>query len=575
MNKVYQFCFAFVFLLFINGSIKAQVVYENISNEAIYDYLDELANQKIIQLNDAIKPYSRQFIAQQLQIAQNYKDQLSKRQIKELDFYLKDYFLELNQPFSKKGDLLKNSNNFAITYNPIAFQYKDSLFRFRFKPIFGGELFLNNGNENNKMFHRWWGGEIFGYVTKHIGVYFNLRDNQETQAFINRNYFNQRQGSAYKTYQTNGIDYAKGNGGVTYAWKWGEFGFIKDDFEWGSNYNGSNIFSGHQPSIAHLSLRVKPAKWLEYNWIFGWLTSSVIDSTNSYYQEDGLYRSVERSKWLATNMLTITPIKHLNISIGNSVIVGDKLNAAYLAPVMFYRVIDNEYNEFTNVAGESGNNIQMFMDISTRNLKYTHFYMTLFCDEFQMERTKTSELHNFFSWKFGGRLSNFPLKNLAATLEYTRTLPGTFQHCTETTTFASNNYNMGHYLRSNSDEIYAGLRYKPIRGLMLDLSYTYARHGNDIEYTRKVDADYVNITKVKPLDQIVWDSKIFGFTTRYEILLNTYIWITASYSDIQGYDTDDKYSGKFITAQEYLDKFTPKFYQGKKMNVSGGMTIGF
>lgn len=573
MKKLLPFLLIFFFAPL--SFIKAQVVYENISNEAIYDYLDELANQKIISLNDAIKPYSRQFIAQQLQIAQHHKNQLSKRQIKELEFYLLDYFLELHQPFPKKGDALKKSNRLSLTYHPISFQYKDSLFRFRLKPIFGGELFLNNGKEENQMFHRWWGGEIFGYVSNYVGIYFNMRDNQETHSFIHRNYFTQHQGAAYKKYKNNGADYAKGNGGVTVAWKWGEFGFIKDDFAWGSHYNGANIFSGHQPSIAHLSLRVKPAKWVEYNWIFGWLTSSVIDSSRSYYQEDGLFRSVERSKWLATNMLTIVPVQHLNISLGNSVIIGDRLNAAYLIPVMFYRIIDNEYNEFTNVKGESGNNIQMFLDISTRNLKYTHFYMTLFCDEFRMERTKTSEKHNFFSWKFGGRLSNFPLKNLSATLEYTRTLPGTFKHCTETTTFSSNNYNLGHYLRSNSDEIYANLRYKPIRGLMFDLSYTYARHGNDLEYTRRNTSSYIDITSVKPLDQIVWDSKILKFTTRYEIVSNTYIWITASYSDINGYDTQDKYSNTFTSAQQYLNKFTPKFYQKEKFSMSGGMCIGF
>ena len=45
--------------------LEAQVVYEHVSNTAIYDFLDELANAKIIEINSAIKPYSRIFKSQE------------------------------------------------------------------------------------------------------------------------------------------------------------------------------------------------------------------------------------------------------------------------------------------------------------------------------------------------------------------------------------------------------------------------------------------------------------------------------------------------------------------------------
>jgi len=46
--------------------LKAQVVYEDINNVGIYEFLDELANLKVIEINSVIKPYSRQFIAEKL-----------------------------------------------------------------------------------------------------------------------------------------------------------------------------------------------------------------------------------------------------------------------------------------------------------------------------------------------------------------------------------------------------------------------------------------------------------------------------------------------------------------------------
>ena len=77
-------------------NIQSQVVYEHISNENIYLFLDELANEKWIEINSAIKPYSRSFIAEQLLVAQTYRSQMSSRQIKELEFYLQGFTLEID-----------------------------------------------------------------------------------------------------------------------------------------------------------------------------------------------------------------------------------------------------------------------------------------------------------------------------------------------------------------------------------------------------------------------------------------------------------------------------------------------
>ena len=101
MRKIVIF---FIFLLYCLPGI-SQVVYEDITNVGIYEFLDELANLRLITLNSAIKPYSRTYIADKLYEATTADEQvnpktgepshiLNKRQKKELSFYLQDYQIE-------------------------------------------------------------------------------------------------------------------------------------------------------------------------------------------------------------------------------------------------------------------------------------------------------------------------------------------------------------------------------------------------------------------------------------------------------------------------------------------------
>jgi hypothetical protein len=72
-------------------------------------------------------------------------------------------------------------------------------------------------------------------------------------------------------------------GGITWSWKWGNAGFIKDRQQWGNNYNGANIFGGNNPTFVQLRLNLKPARWFEFNYFHGWLNSMVVDSSRSYW----------------------------------------------------------------------------------------------------------------------------------------------------------------------------------------------------------------------------------------------------------------------------------------------------
>jgi len=507
----------------------SQVVYQDLTNKNIYDFIDELANLKIITLNSVVKPYPRSLIAEKLHEASEKKDLLNKRQQKELAFYLRDFNLELKPDLSyiTKNSFFKNKKSFRLPFNPLAFIYKDSLFTFSLRPVFGVSYVKN---ENGSAYHRWNGAEIFGYVGKHFGFYASLRDNREDKILVSQNYFTQEEGAAWKPDGKGGGDYSEMRGGLTWQWKWGDVSFVKDHYQWGDHYNGSNIFSGRTPSYPYLLFHMKPLKWFEFTYLHAWLVSEVIDTSKSYPIPGGKRMSYF-NKYLASSMLTFIPISGLNLSVGNSVIYcSDNMNPAYLSPFLFY--FNYGYAEGSGKSPWYGKEVQTFLNISSRNVKHLHLYGTLFVNQANLQG---------ISYKLGFRVSGFPLSNLSLTGEYTRNNSNAYYSSVPTTTYESNRYPLGNYLRSNSQEFYVALSFKPIRGLRADASYLLARHGEG-----------------KDLKSLDFRNQVISAAVRYEVINNAYVFVEYQRRSVEG---------------DVL--YTPSVFLGNTNNLVAGINIGF
>lgn len=556
MKQFYLLTISFLLAL----SLQAQVVYEHISNTNIYDYLDEMAGLKIIELNSIIKPYPRKMIEEKLNIIRQESEEndrlLSKRQKKELDFYLTTYDLEAEPPldFNRKTTLYTKNKQLALAAHPPGLFYKDSLFTLALQPIVGGSY---STNENGGLTQTWWGGSFWGYIGKNFGFYSSLRDNNISQIMVTPKYFVEGNGVPFKDYGSEGIDYSEARGGMTASWKWGSVGIIKDHIEWGTGYNGTNIQSGRAPSFAMIKLNLKPVRWFQFDYYHGWLVSEVIDSANSYWSNN-TYRKVFYPKYMAANMFTFLPFRNFIFSFGNSIVYSDLggPHAAYLIPFLFFKSVDHTLNATT---GGVGQNSQMFFNISSRNIKYLHLYVNLFLDDFSINHFRESDEYNLLSWKFGFRLSDFPLRNLSLIAEYTMTNPVVYQHKIKTITYESNRYNMGHYLRDNSRELYVALLYKPIRGLHFKLAYTLGQHGDDYDYAECANDPDCDLHKLVPLKNITWENQTVQFDARYEIVSNTYVFLSYMLGNATG----------------NVEKYTPEYYHGKTNTFSFGANIGF
>jgi hypothetical protein len=528
----------------------SQEVPHPVINSGVYEFLDELASMQIIRLNSAVKPFSRLYIANKLDEADRHREVLNSRQKKELDFYLLDFRKELmisgqqsevsDHP-DTRAHIFFNRRNSSLRRD--LFYYKDSLFSLTVNPILGGEVFYNS--DGRATYGRNF-GEARAYAGK-WGFFASLRDNHEKPLLGKPQYLTRREGGHIK----GATDWSEMQGGITRSWSWGYAGFVKDRQQWGTNYEGANIFGGNNPTFFAFKLNLKPVRWFEFNYFHGWLNSMVVDSSRSYwvsssYGED--YREVYHKKYIASNMFTFTPARNLNISAGNSIVYTDRhFNPVYLFPLFFYKSVDHSYT-----SGIDNMNSQTFIDISSRNIRNLHLYATLFIDELSVARFALDDEWNFFSWKTGFRLSNFPVQNLSLTTEFTYSYPLTYQHYVPTLTYETQGFNLGHYLRDNSREWYLALEYKPLRTLNIGAWITDAIRGPD--YTELGTPRVGN----PPLASVEWESRVFGLRTSYQVINDLYVWGSYTFSDVTG---DQRWSSPY--------------YHGQKNTINLGATLGF
>ena len=552
-------------LLALSALANAQGVYVHVSNTDLYTYIDELANAGISELNSAVKPYSRTFIASVLSEADRRRSELNARQQQELDFYLRDFRKELqayrNPNETRNGHdremnlAGKRMGNYQGRETRLdLFYYQDSLFTFTVNPILGGELFSNDSGSFRKI---WNGGEAWGYIGPHTGFYFSLRDNRESRRLSDPLYLNQYPASNYKPDSDGGGDFDEVRGGFMMSWKWGSVGLLKDNPVWGDNYHGANILSDHVPSYAHIRLHMKPTRWFDFNYLHGWLVSDAIDSARIYPQ--GISnRIVYRQKFVAANLFTFSPWKRFNFSFGNSIVYGDQpVHPVMLIPFLFYKSVDH----WLTSTGSNflGQNSQLFFNISSRNIRNLHLYSSLFIDELSLSNALDEDKSsNIFSAKIGARMSNFLVKNLFLTGEYTRSNPITYRHYIPTASFSSNSFNMGHYLGDNAQEIYLAAAYKPVARLWVEVSWSIAQKGQEYPYDGRSSG--FNGKGLPFIDRVFWQAEEIGLQARYQVINDGWVFARFLSSDHHG---------------AMVDTYTMPWFRGELSTLSFGANFGF
>jgi hypothetical protein len=140
----------------------------------------------------------------------------------------------------------------------------------------------------------------------------------------------------------------------------------------------------------------------------------------------------------------------------------------------------------------------------------------------------------------------------------------------------------------NAQSIYGELAYRPIRGMLLKLSYRNDMKYNSYAYLRvhrnennqKVNesAGISNTLAQKPFDKCIYRNDELRLDGFYEVHPNMFLTLSLAYNNARGYDNLNENaigSEDTGTEQYYLDKFSPLFYQGKNFTASLGFSFGF
>ncbi|OGV01867.1 MAG: hypothetical protein A2330_00885 [Ignavibacteria bacterium RIFOXYB2_FULL_36_7] len=403
----------------------------------------------------------------------------------ELAFFEKDYYLEI-EGFSKKNEDKKSLNYFEkdTAGRFRAFYYSDKTFKLNADPIIGYQVTFPGKDRN---IHSWVGIYSYGYFSDNIGVSMDFRSNNEHGTNID--------GEKDFTPETgiipvgsDNIDYTEVKSMVSIDWGWGNAVVAKDFIEYGYAKSGNLVLSNKAPSFPYIRLQLNPVDWLNFYYFHAFLSSNVIDSAKlAEYKRD-----IYINKYFAWHSLIVTPLKGLDISVGESVVYGSKLELVYLMPFLFYYYADDFLSDREGKPGDA--NSQIFLSVSSRNhLKNTHFYGTFFIDELTLRGISgtlfvdTGTIEGAFTdeesrtqvgYTVGLSAVDMPYDNLTLTAEYTRINPFVYGHHDPAQTYTNSSYLMGHWMGHNSDLIYLEINYRFLRGLQATLWGEYIRKGS-------------------------------------------------------------------------------------------------
>lgn len=576
----------------------------------LYDFLDELLTDGVVVHQTAVRPYSRQQVAEMLMAAQTADSLLNVRQKKDLAFYLNEFALERDTMVSNYVQYTDHSTyNLSLADPQFSYRSKNSMFKMRLRPILGADV---TASKKGVLLQRWWGAELQMDIANHVSIWGSLRDNSWSGNWLSKKYYpddNDRMYGARIHYGASriqpaltpmtGVQYKEANyggdfsdskGGISlYSW-WGNIAVQRENIRWGDTYHASNILSGRAPAVPMISLQLTPCKWFQFDYFHAWLVSNIMDSTY-YYLENTTKGDVQvknyrpMNKFMAANMFTFTPIKHLSFSVGNSIIYAEQtIQAAYLIPIAFYKSLDHL---LTKGLITQNQNSQAFASLSVRPVKHLQLYGSFYLDEFSIKRLKPSnQENNPISYLVGFNWSGWPIKGLSLKGEFMRSYIACYTHSIDALTWQSNSFDMGHYMGDNAQSIYAELAYRPTRGMLIKMSYTHDTKYNSYAYLRRYrtatedirDGGISETLAQKPFDHAIFRNEVLRLDGIYEVHPNMYLTLALEYNNARGFDNQKPNAIKsedIGDAQYYLDKYMPLYYQGKNLTVSAAFSFGF
>ncbi len=480
IKKKWSYCISIILFTLIHLSgikVHAQIVWEN-PKHPVHAYLSRQAQKGHIEITDFLLPLSRKEIAADLALLRDSAHKLSPLEKQELAFYEQEY-TEFDRNLIDTSIFFKKDPYGRWRF--LSVKKKDN-FLLRGEPVLGFET--TQGLEKSIIKYsnglQFWGhaGNRFSFQAVFTDITESGKGIDTLKQFTNETGIVR---TANVNINAKTLNYSNFRGNISYAWRNGSFSLGADQLLWGYGENGRIVMSDKAPPSPFIRLDYQPLKWLRFHYAHTWLQSGIIDSNRSYFKGNNVYgteREMYIPKFMATHSLNFFPIKGLSLSVGESIIYSDRLDAGYLIPVMFFKAYDQYASRYKITTGSNG---QFFFQASSRNhIPGAHLYATLFIDEIRMSEVfNRQKSRNQIGFNAGASITDLLIPYFTMGMEYSRINPFVYQNLIPAQNYTSQNYNLGDWIGQNADRLTAWIKYNPAPRLSTRIQLDYIRKGKD------------------------------------------------------------------------------------------------
>ena len=453
----------------------AQSIYLPVTHD-VYPFLKRMEAKGLLpEYRDAAKPLSRRVLAMHLKTLEGAVDRMTDVERDEYEFLKGEFNYEIS---TLAGDLEPSE----IRWHVISETFPGGILNLEPNFLLGQ---TNVGTDHYRT--RSQGVKLYGYAFDDVGYYFNFVDNRESGTGINFTKSNTPEPGVVPTNNLQNLprtvlEYNTTEAQLTFHIGAFDFSLEKMQNIWGLERNGHLTFSDKAPSYPQVKLRVPVTSWMDFIYLHAELNSNIIDSSRSYFTNssvfDNYYREVDRLKYMAAHMVEFTPIRGLDVSLGESVVYSDRGPLLiYLIPIMFFKSAEH-YN------GDK-DNIQWFGNLDINLIRNVNVYGSLFIDDLSLDKILSAqEQPNYFGYTIGFQTYDVGLTNVELTAEYTRINPWVYTNKYPATDFTNDGYVMGSWMGQNADNLFFDLSWRPTRSLVVGGTYQIYRKGGqkDIFY---------------------------------------------------------------------------------------------
>lgn len=445
-----------------------------------YDFLDrmdiKLQNDSILSFS-TIKPYNRKMYTERVE----WLDSLVKSGAAPVDLSGTDRY-NMNSLLMNNAEWTKdNGASFRREKPFLKYFFKTDAHLYEsyskdFNIIVDPVLNLQVGSSSkveNRIFVNTRGVSIRGNISKKIGFYSYLTENQERDPLFVQQYEVRRNGipnaGYYKLFKQDGYDYFDARGGIDFAAsKFINFRFGYDKLFLGNGYR-SLLLSDFSNNFLYLQMDVQ-LKRFAYKSVY----AELIAPFDSRQNRD----TVRFKNYMAFHHLGIQVNRWLNLGVYENVYYNgaNGFELSYLNPVIFYRSVEMQL-------GSGSSKATIGVDFKANLLKTAQLYGQLVISEFVFKdilRYNKGGWLNKHALQLGGKYIDVGgINNLDLQVEANFVRPFTYTHSNGATGYTHYNKELAHPLGANFKEFIGVLKYQPLNRLYLSAKLFYSEQGLD------------------------------------------------------------------------------------------------